>query len=88
MLERSRSSWRGVFDTTFCDKICQFSPGTPASANNKTDHHDITEIFLKVALNTINLHLSDLALLITSKHGWKMSFLISIFHVEFYSFKD
>jgi hypothetical protein len=22
--------------------------------NNKTDHHDITEILLKVALNTIN----------------------------------
>jgi hypothetical protein len=24
------------------------------SSNNKTDHHDITEILLKVALNTIN----------------------------------
>jgi negative regulator of genetic competence, sporulation and motility len=30
-----------------------FSPGTPFSSNNKTDHHDITEILLKVALNTI-----------------------------------
>jgi len=30
-----------------------FSPGTPVSSINKTDHHDITEIFLKVALNTI-----------------------------------
>jgi hypothetical protein len=29
------------------------SPGTPVSSINKTDHHDITEILLKVALNTI-----------------------------------
>ena len=31
-----------------------FSPGTPVSFTNKTDHHDITEILLKVVLNTIN----------------------------------
>ena len=30
------------------------SLGTLVSSNNKTDHHDITEILLKVALNTIN----------------------------------
>jgi len=48
---------RGVLDTTLCDQVCQwlatgqwFSPGTPVSSTNKTDHHDITE---KVALNTI-----------------------------------
>jgi hypothetical protein len=29
------------------------SLGTPVSSNNKTDCHDITEILLKVALNTI-----------------------------------
>jgi hypothetical protein len=28
--------------------------GTPVSSTNKTDRHDITEILLKVALNTIN----------------------------------
>jgi len=28
--------------------------GTPVSSTNQTDRHDITEIFLKVALNTIN----------------------------------
>jgi hypothetical protein len=46
--------------TTLCDKVCQwlaagrwFSPGTTVSSTNKTDHHDITEILLKVALNTI-----------------------------------
>ena len=32
-----------------------FSTGTPVSSTNKTDLHDITEILLKVALNTINL---------------------------------
>ena len=51
---------RGVLDTTLCDKVCQwfaarrwFSPGTPVSSTNKTDRHDIAEILLKVALNTI-----------------------------------
>jgi len=46
--------------TTLCDKVCQwlatgrwFSLDPPVSSTNKTDHHDITEILLKVALNTI-----------------------------------
>jgi hypothetical protein len=30
-----------------------FSLGTLVSSTNKTDHHDITEILLKVELNTI-----------------------------------
>jgi hypothetical protein len=30
-----------------------FSPGLPVSSTNKTNRHDISEIFLKVALNTI-----------------------------------
>jgi hypothetical protein len=41
-------------------KVCRwlatgqwFSPGTPVSFTNKTDRHNITEILLKVALNTI-----------------------------------
>jgi hypothetical protein len=45
------------------DKVCQwlatgqwFSPDT-VSSTNKTDSQDITEIFLKVALNTITLTL-------------------------------
>ena len=52
---------RGVLDTTLWDKVCQwlaagqrFSPGTPVSSTNKIDCHDISEILLKVALNTIN----------------------------------
>jgi hypothetical protein len=47
--------------TTLCDKVCQwlvagrwFSLGTLVSSTNKIDCHDITEILLKVALNTIN----------------------------------
>jgi hypothetical protein len=31
-----------------------FSPGIPASSTTKTGRHDIAEILLKVALNTIN----------------------------------
>jgi hypothetical protein len=31
-----------------------FSPGTPVFSTNKIDHGNITEILLKVALNTIN----------------------------------
>ena len=36
-------------------KFVWFSPGTPVSSTNKTDRNDITEILLKVALNTISL---------------------------------
>jgi hypothetical protein len=42
-------------------KVCQrlatgrcFFPCTPVTSANKTDRHDITEILLKVVLNTIN----------------------------------
>jgi len=34
-------------------QVSDFSPGTPVSSTNKTTHHDITEILLKVTLNTI-----------------------------------
>jgi len=40
-----------------CDRSVVFS-GTPVSSTNKTDYHDITEILLKVVLNTINLTLT------------------------------
>jgi hypothetical protein len=46
--------------TTLCDKVYQwlatgrwFSSDPPVSSTNKTNRHDITEILLKVALNTI-----------------------------------
>ena len=52
---------RGVLDTTLCDKVCQwlaacqwFSLNSPVSSIN------ITEILLKVALNTVTLnHLNE-----------------------------
>ena len=54
---------RGVLDATLCDQVCLrlttdrwFSHGTPVSSTNKTDRHDITDIFLKVVLNTITLN--------------------------------
>ena len=56
-------SWEGVLDMTLCDKVYHwldtvtgwwFSPGTPVSSINKSDRHDINEILMKVALNTIN----------------------------------
>jgi len=60
----SRQLRRGLLDTTLCDKVCQwlatgryFFPGTPVSSTNKTERHDITEIMLKMALNTITLTL-------------------------------
>ena len=34
--------------------ISDLPPGTPVSFINKTDRHDITEILLKVSLNSIN----------------------------------
>jgi hypothetical protein len=67
---------RGVLDTTLCDKVCQwlvtglwFSPGTPVSSTNKTDHH-IAEILLKVALNTITINLN---------HMWSWRFQLKIY---------
>jgi hypothetical protein len=54
-------SWRGVLDTTLCDKVCQLDAtglmvfsGTLVASTNKTVRHNIAEILLKVALNTIN----------------------------------
>ena len=50
----------GRLHTTLCDKDWQWlatgrwkPPGTPVASTTKTDHHDITEILLKVALNII-----------------------------------
>ena len=67
-------SWRGMLDTTLCDSLSVtatgqwFSPGTAVSDTNKTDRHDITEILLKVALNTINLNQPHFKLYYTGGH--------------------
>ena len=39
-------------ETAYHSAEC-FSPGMPVSSTNKTDLHDIIEILLKLALNTI-----------------------------------
>ena len=55
-------SWLGVLDPTLCNNVCQLTcdrsvvfPGDSGSSTNKTDHCNIDEILLKVALNTITL---------------------------------
>jgi hypothetical protein len=59
---KSRSWWGVLEPTTLCDKVCQWlATGrwfSPVSSTNKTNRHDIAEILLKVALNTIN-HLTE-----------------------------
>jgi hypothetical protein len=58
-------SWQSVLNTSLCGEICQLLPagrlssvGNSASFINSTDHHDVTEIVLKVALSTITLTLA------------------------------
>ena len=69
-------SCRGVLDATLCDKVCQwlvtgrwFSQGTPVCSTNKTDHHDIAEILLKVALHTKKQNQTSWYLRCTSRPG-------------------
>ena len=38
-----------------CERSVFFSSDTPVSSTNKTDRHDIIDILLKVALNTITI---------------------------------
>jgi hypothetical protein len=84
--------WVRIPLTKLCDKVCQwlatgrwFSLGTLVSSTKKTDHHDITEILLKVALNTINqpnmetlfLSAGDLSLFYIFWGSWN-KFLVTI----------
>jgi len=69
--------------TTLCDKVCQwlaaglwFSPGPFI---NKTDLHDITEILLKVALNTIKPKPNLIRLYWFTKGSIWMSFIVLLF---------
>ena len=52
--------WHDISDTPLFGTVCQwqwFSQISPVSAANNTDHHDIIEILLKVALSTTTLTL-------------------------------
>ena len=67
---------------TLCDKVCQWlaagrwlSPCTPVSSTNKTDRHDINEILLKVALNTMNLNR-------LSYEHWHINFSV-LYHLRY-----
>ena len=72
-------------NTRFCDKVCQwlvtgrwFSPGTLVSSTNKIDCHDIAEILLKVALNTITLILNVFCTKHTTRHINLRIFFMSV----------
>jgi len=62
------SVWRNINDHS-CNILIQwFSPGALVSSTNNTDRHDITEILLKVALNTITLTAYTVCLLFVLCH--------------------
>jgi hypothetical protein len=48
-----------------------FSPGTLVSSTNNTDHNDMTEILLKVALNTITLTLYKMIISVPDKDYYR-----------------
>ena len=50
-----RCTWYNIMWWSLSETCCRFSLGTLVSSTNKTNHHDITEILFKVALNTITL---------------------------------
>jgi hypothetical protein len=55
-LDHLNISFKNVKFHTLIDSsdLRWFSAGIPVSSTNKTDCHDITEVLLKVAVNTIN----------------------------------
>jgi hypothetical protein len=74
--------------TKLYDTVCQwlatclwFSPGTLISSTNKTDRHDITEILLKVALNTIKQP-KQLKITIQSINQWTWTKKSQVLHAQ------
>jgi hypothetical protein len=58
-------------------------PGTPVSSTNKTDRHEITDILLKVALNTITItYFRSGAAIIVELSEWKASINLTIYQVH------
>ena len=77
---------------TLCDKVCRwlatgrwFSPGTSVSSTNKTDYHDITEILLKMTLNTIKQtnKQTDRQRIPVRKNNWTLLICIILHFLEF-----
>ena len=63
----------------FVSDLQQFSPSSPVYSTNKTDRHNVTEILLKVVLNTINLTLT-LYLMISIKSNKEHLYILFIKH--------
>jgi hypothetical protein len=62
--------------------------GTPVSSTNKMDRHDVTEILLKVALNTINhqYHIICMQNIYDNQFHCNIIFLIKIFLENVFKF--
>ena len=62
--------------------------GTPVSSTNKMDRHDVTEILLKVALNTINhqYHIICMQNIYDNQFHCNIIFLIQIFLENCFNF--
>ena len=80
--EFESSSGRDVqhYVIKFVSDFCQwFSPGPSVSSTNKTDRHDITEILLKMALNTIKQTNKSLARIFLHfhHHFYTLIFMLS-----------
>ena len=58
-----------------------FSPGPPVTSTNKSDRHDINEILLKVALNSIKQTISSSIGL-----NWHWVFGVDYFTIIFYPY--
>ena len=65
-----------------------YSLGTPVSYTNKADRYDVTEILLKVALNTINheYHIICMQNIYDNQFHCNIIFLIKIFLENFFNF--
>jgi hypothetical protein len=53
-------------------------PGPPISSSNKTDHNEITEILLKVALNIIKQNVLETLLDTCTNEKYKLAMKIAL----------
>jgi hypothetical protein len=81
--------------TVASDKVYQllthgrwFSPGTPTSSTTKTGRHDIAEILLKVALNTMNQIKSNQIFYCSAKKGKFVTVFITFVGHQFICFQS
>ena len=65
--------------------VSSFPTGPPVSSTNKTDRHDITEILLKMVLNTIKQTRND-NLLVAKPSDNQFFHILSLFQMGCFSF--